>query len=161
MNEYLQNYKNKNQLRVIKTVIDEAPSVMWNEATRLGKKLGMSATKSRYLANMAIARFEKFCEGTIIEDNSSKALNVRKMYYEIWKDPLKTSKISNWASAKRLKPKEGPPQGSDEIILSTAANLADSNPTELLTFDHDFLIFAEEIKQNFCVDIMDASTIYI
>lgn len=75
--------------------------------------------------------------------------------------PSKNIKISNWATAKHLKPSDGPPQGSDEIILSTIASIAIVNPTELLTFDHDFLIFSDEIKQNFCVNITDASAIYI
>jgi hypothetical protein len=161
MISYLQNYQSRGQLRIIKTVDDEVGSAIWNEATKQGKKLGLSAMQIRYLSTLAIQRFHKLRNGIIVNDDSSKALEVRKMYYGIWKDPGKKSKISNWASAKRLKPANGPPQGSDEIILSTVASIANTNSTELLTFDHDFLIFKDEIKQNFCVDVMDASTIYI
>ena len=161
MTSYLQNYLSRGQLKIVKTVDDEVGSAIWNEATKQGKKLGLSAKQIRYLAILAIQRFQKLRDGIIIDDDISKALDVRKMYYGIWKDPAKTSKISNWATAKRLKPSDGPPQGRDEIILSTIASIAIAKPTELLTFDHDFLIFSDEIKQNFCVNIMDASAIYI
>ncbi|MEX2192490.1 MAG: hypothetical protein WD717_03825 [Nitrosarchaeum sp.] len=161
MTSYLQNYLSKGQLKIIKTVDDEVGSAIWNEATQQGKKLGFSAKQVRYLATLAIQRFQKLRNGIIIDDDISKALEVRKMYYGIWKDSTKISKISNWAIAKNMQSSDGPPQGSDEIILSTVASIANSKSTELLTFDHDFLIFKDEIKQNFCVDVMDASTIYI
>ena len=158
MDYYLNNYHSKGALRIPKTVYVETGHSIWDVATEKGSKLGFSATKIRYLADLALKRFKKL-EDSIIEDDITKLGEVRKMYSIIWKDTSKSTKISQWASFKHKKISEGPPQGSDEIILSTAAKLIDHGQVELLTFDHDFIIFSDEIQKTFCVDVKDAGTI--
>ncbi|MDE1832252.1 MAG: hypothetical protein KGI02_07775 [Thaumarchaeota archaeon] len=55
--------------------------------------------------------------------------------------------------------KDGPPTGNDLVILGTAARLAEKYDVEILTFDHDFIVFSDEIKKVFNVDIVNAGTI--
>ncbi|RNJ78123.1 MAG: hypothetical protein D9C04_07690 [Nitrosopumilus sp. B06] len=114
------------------------------------------------------SRFRCLYEPEILSDSHDRFDDVKAMYQSIWNDPDKSQKISQWRGRKfenwKHKNKKmikrspsikftrkcyprGPPAGNDLIILSTAASLAKTGPVRLLTFDNDFIIFADEIRE--------------
>ncbi len=80
-------------------------------------------------------------------------------YINIWKDASKDYKKKTWESIKKRHLKDDPPTGNDLVILATAAKLAERYDVEILTFDHDFIVFSDEIKKVFNVNIVNAGMI--
>ncbi len=72
---------------------------------------------------------------------------VAKFYADLWKRPEMKYKIEKWASIKRKKPSEGPPSGADLKILAVAVDNTHSQ-SELVTFDHDYIVFSDEITRD-------------
>lgn len=70
--------------------------------------------------------------------------------------PHKTKKKKRWATIKKTTVENGPPNGADLKILATAAKLAQGQDVELLTFDNDFILFADEIYDQCGVFIKNA-----
>jgi hypothetical protein len=104
-------------------------------------------------------RFDCLHNGFIVPDDNSLLCDVKKMYDDIWKESTLSGKRETWARIKNTKVSGGPPSGPDLVILSTAANLAKTNKVSLLTFDHDFIVFADEIQKTFGVEIINAGMI--
>ena len=95
-------------------------------------------------------------QGVSIDDDKSELGRVRALFQSIWADPSKEAKRLEWARVKKRPVESGPPSGADHVILSTAASLAKDNDVELLTFDHDFTIFRDEILQSLSVTVVNA-----
>ncbi len=75
------------------------------------------------------------------------------MYATIWSDSTKNEKKKRWAEIKKTTVDKGPPNGPDLKILATTAKLAQGGIVELLTFDSDFILFADEILSQFGISI--------
>ncbi len=79
--------------------------------------------------------------------------DVEDMYSNIWSDQTKNEKKRKWAQIKHTSIDKGPPNGPDLKILATSAKLAQDEVVELLTFDNDFILFADEILNRFGISI--------
>ena len=97
-----------------------------------------------------------------IHDDNRHVERIDDMYAEIWRDGRMNDAVRAWRRVKerRAKARVTRPtieaNGADFLILSTAANqAAQGSPTELLTFDYDFVAFAVAIREWFGVTVVD------
>lgn len=90
---------------------------------------------------------------------------VDRMYADIWSDPRLAHLVARW---RRIKERRGKAAGrpslethqADFLILSTAAALAaQGHSVRLLTYDHDFVAFADVILERFGVVVVDCSSL--
>ena len=84
------------------------------------------------------------------------------MYAEIWCDGRMDDAVKAWRRVKEKRAKTGAARPAietnyaDFVILSTAAHqAARGRSVELLTFDYDFVAFADAIRERFGVDVVD------
>jgi hypothetical protein len=144
-------------LLICAKVNNEVASKAWDALVEAARRAGLT---NLIALRVVLDRVLKNLDGLIKKakltaDDTSELGRVQKMYSSIWADPAKAAKRRKWASVKRLPPGSGPPAGADHVILSTAAALASSNDVEFLTFDHDFIIFREEILQELRVAVVN------
>lgn len=153
-------------------MITETVKNEWNEnighaLRKRCNEMQVPLTHIPELERKSRSRFGRLCERKTLSDSRDKLNDVKKMYDDIWSDPGKSQKIHQWRERKFRNWKEknkkmikrtpykftsenypiGPPAGNDLVILSTAASLAETCPVSLLTFDNDFIIFADEIRE--------------
>lgn len=98
-------------------------------------------------------KFAYLSQGTIRPDSQRLLGEVTRTYDRIWADPGKAAKRERWARIKGVPAYGGPVSGPDLTILATAADAAESRDVELLTLDHDFIPFADEIEADLGVRI--------
>jgi hypothetical protein len=127
---------------------------IWDSATEAALAAGISSAYTiRAIAQAAILRFIDLSKGRRTADDSTKLSLITEMYQQIWVDPSKDAVRTRWAGIKKTTVDQGPPSGPDLVILSTAAKHQDVARTEILTCDHDFLLFEKEIRDTFAVEI--------
>ena len=147
-------------MKICEIVIEE--TVIDYELLDAEKNVPLSIPEKHYLKYSSYGRLERLGGDCQIPNNDKRLRDVEKMYERIWADESKRDKIKEWAKrkkarikGKKVRPEDGPPKGPDLLILSTLANLKKPNrPVQLVTRDNDFLVFSEEIKTTFCIDIV-------
>lgn len=159
MKYYLEAEIAKNTVKIIDKVYSETVVKIWDILSEKGGKANLHPNVTYRLVQESFKRFNYLHTGLILADDVSLLDDVKKMYNDIWNDPSLSSKRETWARIKRTKVSNGPPRGPDLKILATTSNLAKTNKTIFLTFDHDFIVFAEEIHKTFDVEIMNAGAI--
>lgn len=152
---YLDVKISQSSVHVIDTVSQETSRKIWDILSEKGSQLQLNAVTVHNLVHKSFAKFNHLSNGVIKPDDRTLLHDVERMYGAIWNDAAKDSKKSRWAAIKRKNVSDGPPDGSDLVILATAAKLAQADNVELLTFDHDFIAFSEEINQTFNVMVLD------
>ncbi len=105
------------------------------------------------MVQLSSSNFNKLTQNQIHPDDLSLLSDVKNMYATIWSDTGKNEKKKKWAQIKKTTIDKGPPSGPDLDILATTAKLAQDEIVELLTFDNDFILFADEILSEFGISI--------
>ncbi len=153
VNAYLAPKISENSIYVIETVNRETTGKIWDKLSELGPKLSFQASTIQKLIRLSFSNFNRLTQNQIYPDDKSLLPDVKDMYATIWDDSTKNEKKKRWAKIKTKTVDDGPPDGPDLTILSTTAKLAQDGIVELLTFDHDFILFAEEIFGQFGVSV--------
>ncbi len=159
MKYYLEAEIAKNTVRIIDKIYSEAVIKIWDILSERGGKANLHPNVTYRLVQESFKRFSDLHNNSTLPDNDTLLENVRKMFDDIWKYPALAGKRETWARMKKTKVSAGPPGGADIEILATIANIAKTNKVSLLTFDHDFLVFTEEIQSMFGVEIINAGMI--
>lgn len=159
MKWYLDNEIGKGTVCITKTIHDETSRKIWDLMADIGHKEKLQPLTIRALVNSSLHRFGKLVKVRFVEDELALLGEAQKMYQDIWTDKAKESKVRTWGRLKRKNPEDDPPTGGDLFILATAAALTKNHDVSILTFDHDFLIFHEEIKSTFGINIVNAGVI--
>ncbi|MCP8311027.1 MAG: hypothetical protein L6N95_03205 [Candidatus Methylarchaceae archaeon HK01B] len=117
--------------------------------------------KRERLVHEALGRYIRLLKSDYkIIDPSNKSLKkVTKIYSKIWNDPALCDKLLIWSGFKKLDISNGPPKGGDIVILAYAVDLVSEGSIELLTFDHDFIVFSDEIYRELGVNVRNAGTL--
>lgn len=157
--KYLANPISRGSIYVIKQVEFETGNKMDDVIAQAIQRSNLSATRARQLKVPCMTRFQTLHKGVIHDDDLSLLSRVYDMYRCIWSNSSKDEKKRIWASKKRKLVSDGPPMDGDLFILSTAAKLAETYDVELLTLDHDFIIFKDEIKTEFNILVVDAGAL--
>lgn len=153
MSYYLKPYIDNGSVLITQTVYHETTRKISDLIASLAKREKLSATVARYLTHNCLVRFFNMSKSTPVIHDASKYGDVTTMYATIWADGTKLDKRQTWAALKKCKLEDGPPKGNDLIILSTAAQLTTQCSIRLLTFDHDFILFSDEIRDAVCIQI--------
>lgn len=153
VNRYLIPKISENTIYVIDIVNQETTRKIWNELSTLGSELSFQASTIRKLVELSFSNFNDLTQNQIHPNDLSLLSNVKNMYATIWSDIGKNEKKKKWAKIKHTSVNEGPPDGADLTILATTAKLAQKEIVELLTFDNDFILFADEILHQFGISI--------
>ncbi|AIF82372.1 hypothetical protein NTE_01138 [Candidatus Nitrososphaera evergladensis SR1] len=148
------------KVAIIKTVESETHKKIWDILAEKGGDLKLTPLQIRLLVHKSLENFSRLHKNYgILPDDVSLMPNVENMYANIWSGG-NTLQIQVWVSIKKKNsPADGPPRGNDLRILSTSAKFATYIKTELLTFDHDFIAFEQEIRKTFGLDIINGGTI--
>ena len=155
---YLASEIPKRSIYVIKAIELETRRTMDRVLRAAVRRAGLLVRTRKSLMAPSFSRFYSLYD--IISPSYYELIPDACMFYiDIWKDTSKDSKKKTWESIKKRQLKNGPPTGNDLVILATAARLAEQYDVEILTFDHDFIVFSDEIKKVFNVDIVNAATI--
>jgi predicted nucleic acid-binding protein len=155
---YLTPEISKGSIYVIRAVELETQRMMYQVLRGAVRKAGLLVRTTKSLMAPSLSRFHNLYD-VIYPSYYELIPDVCMFYIDIWKDPAKDSKKRTWESIKKRQLKDGPPTGNDLVILATAAKLAELYEVELLTFDHDFIVFSDEIKKVFNVTVVNAGTI--
>lgn len=159
MKYYVDSELSKGRIAITKLVKEETLSAVWNVLSRRKPTAKITDLQVAMLVRKSTENFGKLTVSGLLDNDITFLPNVSKMYSDIWNNPQKRTKIQTWATMKHVNITDGPPGGNDLLILSTAANLAKDKQVELLTFDHDFVVFGDEIKETFGVTVINAGTI--
>lgn len=143
----------ENSIYVIETVNQETTRKIWDELSKIGSNFSFQASTIQKLVELSFSNFSKLTQNQIHADELSLLSDVKDMYATIWADPTKKEKRKKWAEIKKTTIDKGPPNGPDLKILATTAKLAKDGIVELLTFDNDFILFADEILNQFGISI--------
>lgn len=108
------------------------------------------------LDHMSFSKYGELVSRCRCPDDLSFLWKVENTYATIWSDPAKDQKKKKWAIIKKTTLDRGPPRGADLKILATASKLAQTRDVELLTFDNDFILFADEIYDQCDVFVKNA-----
>lgn len=120
---------------------------------KAGAQNSLSASTISKLVKISYSNFNELTHTIIHPDDLTLLSDVESMYRNIWNDSTKNAKKGKWASIKKTTVNNGPPNGPDLRILSSTAKLAQSGVVELLTFDNDFILFADEIMNQFGISV--------
>ena len=150
---YLEPKIAQNLVRVTATVQRETYQKIWDILSEACSKNSLSAYAVYKLVQLSAANFNKLSQNHVHPDVLDRLSDVKYMYRNIWDDPSKEGKKKKWARIKQTTVDQGPPSGPDLKILSTVASFTADNVVELLTFDSDFTLFAEEILNDFGVSV--------
>ena len=97
-----------------------------------------------------------------INNDAQYVEKIDGMYAKIWRDGRMNDAVKAWRRVKEKRAKTGATRPAietnyaDFVILSTAAHqAAQGRSVELLTFDYDFVAFADPIRERFGVDVVD------
>lgn len=134
-------------------VNQETTAQIWNILSRIGSQNALNASTVQKLIQLSFTNFERLTNNQVHPNDLSLLPNVEAMYTTIWSDNTKNEKKKRWASIKKTTVEKGPPSGPDLKILATTAKLAKDGIVELLTFDYDFILFADEIMSTFGISI--------
>lgn len=159
MEYYLDAEIAKNSVHITRKIHDETAVKIWDILSEKGGRAQLQPNTIYRLVQLSYQRFNRLQNNPIIENNNSLLRGVRQLYSDIWSDSSKESKRQTWAARKRVNVSSGPPTGADLIILSTVASMANPRRIRLLTFDHDFIVFKDEILQTFNVEVENAGLI--
>lgn len=159
MKYYLEAEISKKTVRIIDKIYSETVMKIWDILSERGGKAKLHPNITYRFVQESFKRFSDLHNNSIIPDNDILLENVKKMFDDIWKDTALSGKRETWARMKKVDVSAGPPSGADIKILATVANLAKTNNVSFLTFDHDFLVFTEEIQNTFDVEVINAGTI--
>ena len=109
-----------------------------------------------------IAKFGVLYDRFGIRDDGRYVKRIDDMYAEIWRDGRMNDAVKTWRRVKAKRAGAGVTRpaieanGADFVILSTAARQAALGiSVELLTFDYDFVAFADAIRERFGVNVVD------
>ncbi len=149
----------KNTVKIIKKVYSETVVKIWDILSERGGRANLHPNTIYRFVQESFKRFNLLYKGSIISDDLSLLDDVKKMYDDIWKDSTLSKKRDTWSMIKKVKVTKGPPSGADLEILATVASAAKTYSVEFLTFDHDFIIFADEIQNKFGFKIINAGLI--
>ena len=130
---------------VTKTVDCETVRNMRGVLSDTAAKHSFPASVMLKLDQMSFVKYGELASKYMRPDDPSLLWKVRNTYAAIWSDPAQDQKKKRWATIKKTTVENGPPSGADLKILATAAKLAQGQDVELLTFDNDFILFADEI----------------
>lgn len=155
---YLASEIPKRSIYVIRAIELETCRMMDKVLRDAVRRAGLLVRTRKSLMAPSLSRFYSLYD-TISPSYYELIPDACMFYIDIWKDTSKDSKKKTWESIKKRHLKDGPPTGNDLIILATAAKLAERHDVEILTFDHDFIVFSDEIKKVFNVNIVNAATI--
>jgi hypothetical protein len=154
---YLRYAQRYGRVLVCERVFNETTKKLWDISVEAALAAGIkSAYVIRSMAEETIQRFVKFAAKRRISDDTSSVPILTKLFLEIWTDPSKQAKKERWAKIKTKHVDDGPPGGPDIVILSTAVKQQEKSQTEVLTFDHDLIVFEEEIEQATHVRVKNA-----
>lgn len=151
--EYLESQINHNAVCVTDTVRMETHRKIQDIMAKKGSEYALSTASIRVLNKLAYERFDRLINTDVIADDLTRLSEVHGMYQNIWSDSGKDEKRRRWASIKKTGADKGPPAGPDLRILATAAGISSNGVIELFTFDHDFILFADEILMGLGVSI--------
>ncbi|HET7337093.1 MAG TPA: hypothetical protein VFJ23_04295 [Candidatus Nitrosotalea sp.] len=155
---YLASEIPKKSIYVIRAIELETRRMMDKVLRDAVRRTGLLVRTRKSLMTPSFSRFYSLYDA--ISPSYYELIPDACMFYiDIWKDTSKDSKKKTWESIKKRHLKDGPPTGNDLVILATAAKLAERYDVEILTFDHDFIVFSDEIKKVFNVDIVNAGMI--
>lgn len=155
---YLASEIPKRSIYVIRAIELETRRMMDKVLRDAVRRAGLLVRTRKSLMAPSFSRFYNLYD-TISPSYYELIPDACLFYINIWKDTSKDSKKKTWESIKKRQLKDGPPTGNDLVILATAAKLAERYEVEILTFDHDFIVFSDEIKKVFNVNIVNAGTI--
>ncbi|MDE1844291.1 MAG: hypothetical protein KGI10_03065 [Thaumarchaeota archaeon] len=155
---YLASEILKRSIYVIRAVDLETQRMMYQVLKSAIRKAGLLVRTTKRLMAPSFSRFHNLYD-TLSPSYYELIPDVCMFYIDIWKDPSKDTKMKTWESIKKKQIRDGPPTGNDLVILATAAKLAEQYDVEILTFDHDFIVFSDEIKKVFNVSIVNAGAI--
>ena len=137
---------------------DTAPWVIKSTA----KGVDASLTPLDKNIDDTLAKFKGLYDRFAIRNNGRYVKKIDDMYAEIWRDGRMNDAVRTWRRVKEKHAKTGASRPTietnnvDFVILSTAAHQASQGrPTELLTFDYDFVAFADAIREWFGVNVVD------
>ena len=154
---YLKNAQRYGRVLVCDRVFNETTKLLWDISVEAATAAGIrSAYVIKSMAEETIRRFVKFAAKRRVPDDANSVPILTKLFLEIWANPTKQTKKERWAKIKKKGVDEGPPSGPDMVILSTAVKQQEKSQTEVLTFDHDLIVFEEEIEQTTRVKIRNA-----
>ncbi len=161
MTWYLTQQLGRPGVGVSELVAGETGNKIWDLVTNIWYRERMAnLVAPETLVDLAFERLRRLlAKSEKIRDERGHLQDVKEMYRSIWEDPSKADMVRTWARLKGKKPEDGPPSGNDLVILSTAAKLSETRDTELLTFDSDFTVFSDEIKERFRVRVSNAGAI--
>ena len=129
------------------------------------KSAGAAANPGVKIAGGVRARFEILNKRFGIPSDKWYLAEIDRMYADIWSDPRLADLVDWWRCIKERRGKvAGRPSlethRADFLILSTAAALAaQGHSVRLLTYDHDFVAFADVILERFGVVVVDCSSL--
>lgn len=157
LHSYLSPHVSRKEVAITRIVYDETMKNLWDINADLARKARISsATNVRRMVNVSMGKFFRLLgRPAPLEDDIALMGDVKTMYDDIWNDPSKASKRNDWASHKGVNVSAGPPTGFDLLLLSTAAKLAKKYNVQLLTYDHDFIDFEDEIDDKFDVNVIN------
>ena len=150
---YLTPKISENSICVTSTVNQETVEKIWDELAKIGPKVSFPASTIQTLVQLSFLNFNKLTQDQIHPDCLSLLSNVENMYATIWNDFTKNKKREQWAQIKKTTVDKGPPRGPDLKILATTAKIAQDEVVELLTFDNDFILFADEILAHLGISV--------
>ena len=153
VHRYLTPKISENSICVIGTVNLETGRKIWDEISKVGSKLSFPALTVQKLVHLSFSNFSELTRDRIHPDCLSLLSEVENMYATIWNDFTKNEKKKKWARIKKTTVDKGPPRGPDLKILATTAKLSQDRVVELLTFDNDFILFADEILGQFGISV--------
>ena len=110
----------------------------------------------------ALAKFVSLYDRFAINNDERYVKRIDGMYAKIWRDGRMNDAVKAWRRVKEKRAKTGATRPAietnyaDFVLLSTAAyQVAQGRSVELLTFDYDFVAFADPIRERFGVDVVD------
>ena len=161
MTSYLNSVTRNATIIITQTVDSETRTKIWDLVSQAYAAGGLPRViAAKKIITDALLRYRDLCQkGRIVQDDPSQIDKIRAMYATIWADRRKGDKVLAWGRVKRKRPTEGPPSGPDLVILSTASALGKSAQVELLTFDHDFILFSDEIQNESGVVVFNAGVL--
>jgi len=130
---------------------DEASCRITYVINREMDKLGIRAYRLRNEIIMkCVRRLRRLFEAAVVEEvEGPKISNVRRMYLQ---NRERLREVSRKKGRKALLPSE-----TDIKILGEAAKLAEKSKVIMITEDHDFLDFSDEIENRFRVKVVRIS----
>ncbi len=147
------------------TVADEVFDSTGRAFNSAARRVNAEADPDEDAVVDALERFGSLYDQFDIHDVLTYLGAVERMYIDAWLDPQMAEAVDRW---RRVKKRHGEgterpsldTHGADFVILSTAAALAaQGDEVWLVTYDYDFVAFADMIYRVFGVRVVDGSAL--